>query len=62
MAAWIVGRAAFYALLDVNVGWFDARYMLCVSPLFMLILFLVASLSGALLKRILNLLTRSKCP
>ena len=46
MAAWIVGRAAFYALLDVNVGWFDARYMLCVSPLFMLILFLVASLSG----------------
>jgi hypothetical protein len=48
---WFLGRTVFYAILDVNTGWGFGRYIQCVSPVFVLILFLLAVVATALVKR-----------
>jgi len=47
---WLVGRAAFYALVDVNMRWDPVRFMSCVAPLSAVLLFLSAALAGGLLQ------------
>jgi hypothetical protein len=46
----IVGRSAFYALLDVNMRVGSERYMNCISPLFVVLLFLTAAVLGRILR------------
>jgi hypothetical protein len=49
VSVWLVARAAFYGLVEANMGWGVVRYMRCVSPLFILVLFLAASWAGSCL-------------
>jgi hypothetical protein len=50
-AGCLLTRAAFYGLLDANMGFRADRYTRCVSPLFVATLFLGAVLAGAWLRR-----------
>jgi hypothetical protein len=45
-----IARAAFYALIEANVAWGAERYLRCVSPVFILVLFLAAMLAGGILR------------
>ena len=46
-AGCLLTRAAFYGLVDANMGFRADRYARCVSPLFVITLFLGAVLAGA---------------
>ena len=48
---WFTGRAALYGLLEANMGWGILRYMRCISPLFIPILFMTAVIACAFLQR-----------
>jgi hypothetical protein len=49
---WLAGRAALYGLIEANVGWGAERYMRCVSPIFVLVLFLATAVAAAWLRRV----------
>ena len=50
----LAGRAALYGLIEANVGWGAERYMRCVSPLFVLVLFLATAAVAALLRKMMS--------
>ena len=50
VTAWLIARAALYALIDANMAYTVERYMRCVSPLFVMILVLAAAVAGRISK------------
>lgn len=51
VAGWLLGRAVFYGFINATMSYPIDRYMLCASPLFVLILVLAAAVSAALLRK-----------
>jgi hypothetical protein len=51
---WFAGRGLVYGLIEANVGWSAERYMRCVSPLFLPILFLATAWAATLLRKTLR--------
>ncbi|HOC55845.1 MAG TPA: hypothetical protein PKI20_09515 [Verrucomicrobiota bacterium] len=51
---WLLGRATFYALVDVNLIQEPERFMGCAAPLSVVLFFLSAAFAGGLLQRLIR--------